>query len=276
MNLERAKICTAVVFSWSFILPLAPCNASEVAIVAIDGSAPPYIAENATGWTLDIIQSALATQDVTAKFVRIIHARVLNAFNSGEVEMVTAAKPNGKWKGFLSSWPVVRFYNVAISLKHKVPKISSIADLAEYRIVAFNDASKYLGPEFEKMAAGNARYKEFSSYLPSRMLFADRTDVIISEANIFRYWLVRQSKDAAKEEPLVAYHDILGPGNFYWFAFKSDALRIKFERGIEEIYRNGTFEKIYQKYHQLYRLDRSMYQPIDCKFLKKSRPKDCL
>ena len=141
-------------------------------------SKPPYMmtangGTDWTGWTVDVVREALASERMTAKFVGIPMQRELKAFNAKEVDIATFAKADGEWTN-ISSWPIMRFHNMAVTLKSRKISLHMISDLGQYRVATFHGASKYLGTKFAAQAGKSPSYKEFTGYIPSRMLHTNR------------------------------------------------------------------------------------------------------
>lgn len=257
---------------------LAPqlCRADQATRIQINQAIQPFALPAAdSGLLVDIIRSAFASQNLQTRFVFLPAARSWIAFNQNDVDVVTNAKPDANDRAVFSHWPVLAFQNVVISLKKRNLRIESISDLARLRIITFQNASKYLGPEFAEMAAHNKSYFELST-MPSRMLNVDHTDVVISERDIFLYNLLNENKTAPMLDlDEYEYHDVIGNINQYWFGFRSEMLRDQFERGIEAIYRSGEIDIIFNDYQKRFGTSRDLFLPLDCRFLIKNKPRKC-
>jgi ABC-type amino acid transport substrate-binding protein len=143
-------------------------------------------------------------------------------------------------------------------------------------VVAFQGATRYLGAEFAAMAKQNRAYIELP-HMPSRMLSLNRTDVIVSQPDIFRFNLAHESSATQSHQVFESfeYHDILPAENQYWFGFRDEAVRDRFERGIAAIYANGEIDALFRQYQQRYGTSRGMFISLDCQFLTSNRPKTC-
>ncbi len=90
------------------------------------------------------------------------------------------------------SQTTVVYENYAIFLKKRNISIHSIADLAGLNVLGFNNATKFLEPEFAALMEENPLYSEVTDQ--SRqvlMLFNKRVDVVVADKLIFNYWLTR-------------------------------------------------------------------------------------
>jgi len=275
-NIVSAMIESLILLGCLVAFAAQPCRADSTPRVQINQAIQPFaLPATDSGLLVDIIRSAFATQKIKSQFVFLPAARSWISYNQNDVDMLTNAKPDENDKVVYSHWPMLAFRNRVISLKRRNLKLESISDLAKLRIVTFQNAHKFFGPEFADMAAHNKSYTELST-MPARMLNVDHADVVISQVDIFLYNLLNENKTA----PMLdlneyAYHDILKTSNQYWFAFRSGLLRDQFERGIEAIYRSGEIDAIFNDYQTRFGTSRELFLPLDCQFLTKNRPKKC-
>jgi ABC-type amino acid transport substrate-binding protein len=248
-----------------------------VKVVISQGIEPFAIESTQSGLTVDVIRAAFASQSIKTKFIFLPNSRKYLEYKAKNGDVFIDIK-KGEIRGeILTRWPVSTYGNQAITLKKKKLKINSISDLSSYRVIAWQNASKVLGPIYVEMTKKNKSYQEFA-HMPSPMLFLDRTDVIISQPDIFRYNLVIDSGNDLKTHPNwqdIEYHDVLGKPNIYWYAFRSETLRNQFEKGIEAIYANQKIDEIFVSYYKKYNTTREMFIELDCRFLKKDRSKKC-
>ena len=269
------SVCALIVLLSS---SASACLAGEKAVmVAVDHATQPFtLPDSDSGLQVEIIRAAFASQSTLVTFVYLPAKRTALAFKSGLVDVLTDDKPGNNVTNVNSHWPVMTFRNQAITSASKHLKLNSIADLGNLRVVAFQDASRYLGAEFAAMANNNSAYLELA-HMPSRMLTLNRTDVIISQPDIFRFNLANESSPTQINQVFESfdYHDILPAVNQYWFGFRDEALRDRFERGVAAIYANGEIDALFRKYQQRYGTSREMFISLDCQFLKSNRPGTC-
>lgn len=277
---QRPRLALGSVFALIILLTNAAndCFAGEkTVIVAVDNAAQPFaLPDSDSGLQVDIIRAAFASQSTPVTFVFLPSKRKALAFKSGLVDVLTDDKPDSSVTSVRSHWPVMTFRNQAITFIPKHLKLNSIADLRKLRVVAFHGATRYLGDEFAAMAKQNRGYVELP-HMPSRMLSLNRTDVIVSQPDIFRFNLASESSSTQTQQAFESfeYHDILPADNQYWFGFRDEAMRDRFERGIAAIYANGEIDLLFRQYHQRYGTSRGMFITLDCQFLKSNRPETC-
>jgi len=250
-------------------------QAAEPALIKFglqDDIAPFVMPDRHSGLLVDVLREAMATQGVTAEFIYLPSKRTVDALRSGVVDVATNGKPAMALPGVISRWPVTSFHNEAITRRADLPHLESVADLSRYRVTAFNGASRTLGDSYREAVQGNPRYTEPMT-LQSPLLVLKQVDVVISQRDIFNFYLNRQSYLHDGDFDL-AYHDILGKPNEYWFVFRSSEQRDSFERGIAALYKSGSIDRIFERYHKAYGTSREFFRPLDCQFAA-IKPKPC-
>ncbi|RFP19577.1 MULTISPECIES: ABC transporter substrate-binding protein [unclassified Duganella] len=227
--------------------------------------APFVLSDRASGLFADVLRAAFASQQVTVEFLYLPNVRFEEQFRQGVFDVTTASDPRQTQDGYLSRWPVTYFHNMAITLRSRIPTLSSVDDLKKYRVTAFRNAQKVLGPAYAAATADHPQYREAVT-MPSGTLFLDRTDVIISQPDVFRYYLRQQLPQKRNAEAELAYHDVLGPGKFYWMRFRTEVQRDTFERGIAQLYATGEIDRILERYQSDYGVTRDFFISLDCHF----------
>ncbi len=262
---------------------LASGGRADPALVRVGvfaGSQPLALPERNSGLLVDLVRAAFAAEAVNTAFVFLSPLRLEREFGDAHIDVNTAAKPTAKPTAgpvsVLSRWPVLSFRNQAITLKAKFPHLTSITEMSTLRVVTFQNASRYLGADFAAMAAANKHYIEVPGSLPTAMLSLDRADVMVAQPDIFRYRVLHDQVPRVKSAVLAdfAFHDIIGASNKYWFAFRSEAMRDQFERGIKKIYQNGQADAIVGQYQRDFATSRDFLIELDCRF-KKEKPAAC-
>ncbi len=252
----------------------APASDRTVRIGLQSVIAPFAMPEQQTGLFVDVLRAAFLSQQMRTEFLYVPNVRFEHVLRDGTADISTAAKPGFAHNGFLSRWPVTYFRNMAITVRSRVPVLNSLADLKQWRVTAFRDARKLLGPAYSAAMAQNPHYREART-MPSGALFLGRTDVIVSQRDIFLYYLSTQLAGARGREGELAYHDVIGPGNLYWMAFRTEAQRESFERGMADIYATGEIDRIIERYRRDYGTSRDFILPLDCHFRPTQDPKAC-
>lgn len=236
--------------------------------------APFVLSDHASGLFADVLRAAYASQQITVEFLYLPNVRFEEQFRQGIFDVTTASLAQPAQDGYMSRWPVSYFHNMAITLRSKIPALSSVNDLKKYRVTAFRNAQKVLGPAYVAATEDNPNYREAAT-MPSGALFLDRTDVIISQPDVFRYYLRQQLPRKRNAEAELAFHDVLGPGRFYWMRFRTEAQRDAFERGIAQLYATGEIDRILEHYQRDYGVTREFFVALDCQFRPELTPQKC-
>jgi ABC-type amino acid transport substrate-binding protein len=236
--------------------------------------APFVLADHASGLLPDVLRAAYASQHINVEFAYLPNVRVEEQFRQGVFDISTASSPKQAQDGYLSRWPISYFHNMAITLRSRIPTLSSMDDLKKYRVTAFRSARKLLGPAYAAAMSNNPNYREAVT-MPSGALFLDRTDVIISQPDVFSYYLRQQLPQKRNPEAELAYHDVLGPGKFYWLQFRTEAQRNAFESGIAQLYATGEIDRILARYQRDYGVTRDFFIALDCQFRPETTPQKC-
>lgn len=257
-------------------LPLSAQAAEQPVRIGVGQALQPFtLPDSNSGLLVEIVRAAFAVSGVKTRFLFLPNARIPLEFKAKRIDISTMSKFDPTAEVSFTHWPVLNFINMAISLKTRQLSINSIQDLAKYRIVAFQGAHLFLGPEFAAMAERNKSYFELSR-MPSKMLLLGYTDVMVSQADIFRFNLTNDA--TAGSEPVfneIEYHPVFQGANQYWFAFHSPGLRDQFEAGIAALYASGEINTIFARFEKRYGTSRELFVSLDCRFLKVKKPAVC-
>jgi len=215
--------------------------------VAVGLALPPYIIqETGVGIEVDILKQALADAGYTVKLIFVPMARIKVALSDGTADAaLTITEASGVTSAFYSD-SHVSYKNAVITLKSRALKIAGIPDLAKLDLVAFQDALLYLSADYAAMAKGNAKYSELADQQSQvKMLFAGRTDAIIMDINIYKYFK-KMIKDIDVSQDVVI-HEIFAPSN-YKIGFKEKAVCDLFNAGLKKLKSSGKYESIISAY----------------------------
>lgn len=235
------------------ILFLNTVFADEISI-GVGFALPPYvIQETSSGIEIDILKEAFAVKGHTVKLEFLPNVRTLSFFEEGKLDGAINVKKDSLLLGYYSD-DVIAFQNVAISLKDKNLSIEKIIDLkdSKFHVLAFQNASKFLGDEFAQVATENKNYLEISDQsLHAVILLKKRVDVLISDKRVFLFHLRNALKSKKllpeEQERKVKIHTIFPP-TIYSFVFKLEKIRDDFNEGLKVIRENGTYDLIMNRY----------------------------
>ncbi len=209
-------------------------------------SLPPYIIkENNSGMEIDIITESLKAKghSLTLKYVPFARLIVDYINYDGAITINESSGIEGNY-----SDTVITYQNYAISLKKNNIIINSIQDLHNKNIVAFQNAKKYLGPEFAATVKNNRRYREQSKQmLQVKVLYSGRVELIILDVNIFKYYSKKVT--GMDTSPEIVLHDLF-PEVDYKVLFNDAAIRDDFNAGLKIIRDSGRYDEIINSYIQ--------------------------
>lgn len=232
----------------ALLLCPAAAKADDIAM-AVGRSLPPYvIVDEWRGLEYDVVREALALEGHTLTPRFMAFARVVKELEGGLVDAAMTMSPDSGVKAFYSDSHVT-YRNYAITLARSDIAIDGLEDLADKSVMAFQNASLYLGPAYKAIAEANPRYREEAKQVVQpTLLFLKRVDVVVADRNIFG-WFAKDPDVAAKADTTQAlrFHPIFPPTDYH-VAFRDAAMRDSFNRGLKKLRGNGMYDTILQRY----------------------------
>lgn len=213
--------------------------------IGVNYTIPPYIIkESNSGIELDVIREALKVKGHKFTPLYITSERIIRLFQKGKIDGAATVNPESGIVGYYSNI-VITYHNMVISLRENNLTINTLKDLTNLNIVAFQNAIKYMGREYANVVSKNRNYREKSNQKSQvTLLYQNKTDAIVSDINIFKYYKNQISIDSSKE---ITLHKIFPPTT-YKVAFRTKSVRDDFNEGLKEIIKNGLYDKIVKKY----------------------------
>lgn len=233
-------------------LILSFLNAQEVKVV-FSYSTPPYVFTDGNGIVVTIVKEALAYKQHTLKPVFVNIGRSMQLFKDGYVDATSIIKENSGLKSYYSDY-FMQYHNAAFSLKSKHYKITTIEDLIDYSFISFQNAHKYLGERFESVAQkSGSKYSEVADQKQQVfMLLKGRTDVIVMDRHIFKFYFNELIADGKVENEIeIDMFELFEPTQ-YSTAFKDKKLRDDFNEGVAYLKNSGRYDEIYEEYSTQY------------------------
>ncbi len=192
--------------------------------------------KGATGIDVEIIRRALTRMNYQAEFYVLTYKRLIKDFNDGKYDIASPAAFDAK-NGYFRL-PYLPFMDVAITSANSPLEITSIEQLENKRIVAYQHATSVLGPIF-KTAVANASYIEMADRkVQLKLLAFDRSDVVIGERRLLEYINQRYYPDHP-----IKVHAIFPPKS-YGAVFKDQQLQQQFDNEINKMRADGEYQEI--------------------------------
>jgi polar amino acid transport system substrate-binding protein len=215
-------------------------------------SKPPFVIANEDkGMQLEIIEAAFAKSDKVVRFTYIPLSRHLDVFHSREFDgIITLAEHEKEW-GICLSKPYIIYQNVVVTLADSAFKINDIEDLANLRVAAFQNATKFIDGNFSATFKNSPSYTEIADQKSQiGLLFSGRVDAVVMDINIFKHLLANErQKDSSSKifDKKADIHFLFSP-RIYKAGFKSKQLCQQFDQGINTIIADGSYQKIIDSY----------------------------
>ncbi len=247
MRADRSMRASFWIVSGVISILCGKAMARDINIVVAMSVPPYFIQDTNEGMELEIIRSSLSNVGHNAVFKYVPLSRVPWAYKQerGGIDAIATTDERSRVPGYYSD-EYVTYQNIAISLRRNKLSIQRPSDLARYSIVAFQNSPIYLGDEYRKAVQNCKSYLEvFEQEKQVKMLFYGTTEVVVSDKNIFDYYVAKNG-NLDEKDPLT-YHDIF-PRNNYKMAFKVVSLRDDFNQGFRELKKSGAYANILNKW----------------------------
>jgi len=239
---------------------------------AVSMSNPPYImhTEDLPGLNIEILTSAFLSENINVNPYNVPNSRIKAMYKANGGGAFHGKKNEG-FPGTASKVPIMTFFNKFIMKKSNKKKLSGLNDNRKFNIISFTNAQKYLGEDYALLTKNASSYKEFGGELPSIMLELNRADIIVSDRNIFNYYLKKKFKSemGILDFDNYIYLNYLTKGNKYYWFFETKELADIFDNGLRKIYQNGTIDDIFSKYQKEFGVSREPFIYIDCYYGKR-------
>ncbi|WP_417312055.1 substrate-binding periplasmic protein [Ectopseudomonas khazarica] len=220
---------------------------ADVLHVGFGTHKPPYIYEGERrGLEYELIERAAqnAGFEVTVYYAPMERLHLM--LRRGEIDAIATTHQRSGVKAYYSQ-TYIYYHNVAVALARRGYRIEHIADLGNYSVSAFQRARLLLGPEFERMALSNPRYREEALQINrNRLLYSGRVDVVVGDKRILRYFN-REVADQVDVTQALSWFEIFPPTP-YRVGFRLDRQRQRFDEGLRKLRESGEYQRIEQRY----------------------------
>lgn len=213
---------------------------------------PPYVFENGDGIVVDIVRAALEPAGYKVVPIYLPIGRGAELFAKKRADGTTSIREDSRLVTNYSD-DFIQYPNRAFALKASKQSIRSINDLQDKRVIAFQDAHKYLGADFSRVMTKNRHYQEMANQEnQTLLLLSGEVDVAVMDESIFRFY--REKLIAEGKVPRSTEVDVfaLFPPTWFKAAFLDAKVRDDFNRGLATLRQNGRYNGIYRKYIEEY------------------------
>lgn len=220
--------------------------------LAVGLAKPPYIEGGGSSGLESAL--AIATLHQAGHQVRIVQvppARGIQMLKAGQVDAMITLTPSVDNELYYSQ-PVLNYRNRAIVLRDSDINLTSLADLAKYRVVAFQNARLLFDQTYRNAVDHSPLYTEQADQdIQNKMLFNKRVDVVISDELIFRANTTQFNLNGERA-PIRTFK--LFPSSPRHVGFKDPAIRDSFDKALKALKQRGRYAEIMQFYYKKYQL----------------------
>lgn len=236
---------------FSLFFSLTNSQAADVKI-AFGEKIPPFcFPETNSGIEIDIFREALAFKGHKLIPTYFPFARITWALKNKKVDaaMTDLGENLESSTGAFYGDTAVVYDNVFISLKEKNLSIKKPADLKDLKIVSFQGAVKRY-PEWLKQAHEKKKLREENNQDQQVLqLHSNRTDIILIDVNIYRYFHNKLKKSGLiMGKEITEHHFVKIDPADYRPVFHDKKIRDDFNLGLKYLKDSGRYKAIYDKY----------------------------
>ncbi|MEQ9554228.1 MAG: transporter substrate-binding domain-containing protein [Rhodospirillales bacterium] len=252
--MRRLTFLSALTVSLAAVLALtlsmSPARAAEMT-VAFAIAKPPFVYATQTGPAqtgdkdgieLDIMKAALAPRGHSFQALYSTYDELTGLVLQGRADAAATVRPENP--ALFYSNEFVSFHNVAVT-RADAPAPAGIADLAGLSMVAWEGATKDLGPAFAEAAGKSPNYAEMGDQKAQVKAFLDgRFQALIIDGTIFRYW----KKVLGGKATDFRFHALFGGRTPFVVGFADETVRNDFNSGLKEIRQNGVYDVLFNRH----------------------------
>lgn len=248
---RRTCLCAAIILAGGLAVASAQAQQSGRGVLEI-GLRPvaPYVIQKPDGslggLEYELIAAAMQAGGFDFLAELVPFGRLPEDFRRGMFDGIAPANAAMGLPGCLTRTLLV-YRNTAFAVASRKLPLQVVADLMGYDVMAFQNAHRILGGAMADVQSRNPRYREVANQmLQVRALFSGRTDVVIMDRRIFRHLM--HSPEIGVDTSAALQEFALFPPTEYSVAFRRAELCATFDRGLETIRRNGSYDQILRRW----------------------------
>lgn len=212
---------------------------------------PPYVisAQN-SGFEIELMAQVLGQLNYSISVLYVPYGRTYEIFKREQADIGLTLSPKLGVPENLLSLPYVTYQNVAISLNKNTIKLDKLSELKNLSVIAFQSASKVLGPGFATAVNSNPFYLELPDQRRQvELLLIGSVDVVVMDINIFNYF--GQLIEGENQMAHVKVHNFFAPTH-YSAAIKDPQLLSEFNLALTRFITSERYRELVAKYQLFY------------------------
>lgn len=198
-----------ILLLWMWLFWTSESSARPLLRVGIGYSDQVNKSPQGSSYTFEVLMTyqLLTELGYEVNFVTAPYAKLTELLKQHQLDIATRQSGSLNPELYYSS-PYSTFNNQVFALHDFSSAIQKPTDLNQYRIVAFQNASKVLGPEFYQVSQQNNAYQELLDHTQAiQMLLKQRTELVVMDKNTF----YRRLAELNQPKSLVKSFDMLQP-----------------------------------------------------------------
>ncbi len=223
-------------------------QANDTLKIATRHDLPPYVYERADhGIEIDLIRKIAKIANLDVEFVQMPRIRMIQSFDAQQMDGILTQNPKASKVGCATEW-YLKHQNFAFTLNDRELNIRGLDDLKSIRLVSFDGATQYLGPQYKNTVLQNPAYTEAADQSTHiALLYKGRFDAVVGDEWILKL-AQRRYYETTGNYMKMQQHEIL-PASYYIARFHDQAICDAFNTALKNIRENGTYRQIVSTYY---------------------------
>lgn len=252
--IKRQIIAVAIsIFVISVCLNISPPVHAKELVIAFSDDIPPFVTDKGkAGLEIEIVREALKYKGHSFTTIQCSYKRLEIAVANMGTDAAAGVRQTDD-RTYYSDY-FIGFKNFAITKRKSGIALNSVSDLKGKHIIAWQNAYKDLGPEFESLFSPTVKESYINKYSEIwiqekqvEMFWLGRADVIIIDESIFKWFTKKLSENINTSEEIV-YHNIFPEKTEFQVNFRDEKTRDDFNEGLRYIREKGIYQGIFDNY----------------------------
>ena len=220
----------------------APAKAQQLQLL-VGVEKPPYIKmATQTGYELELLSAVVKRMGFDSQFIHVPNGRLLDVFNEGQADLVSLQRSAPE--GLFATESYLSYQNILIARQDLYKEILSLSDLVGLRVMAFQNALKFLPSTYADAINKTSSYLEVvdQGQLPA-LLLKNRVDVLVMDRNIFLHYY-RQTAPNDDSLKILNFFQV----NHYHMLARTPEVAERFNQALAEVKQSELFSQLQLKY----------------------------